>query len=350
MMKQRSIFRHFHIGCLNLVLCTICFAGFCITTKCLYLGGISPYQLNFIVNFLTLCFLGVWLRIKPPPTFQMRELNYYLTQSILMGCMATLWPFAVYFADPANISIFIGLGPLMTGIINWHFGLEDLNVVQYIITTSLAVFGMLLALQPTFIFGKVAKDDYPYEWIGYLIMLGAVFCYSSFACCQRCQKTDELLTLFMRTAFTTIVFGVCSIVVPWASIGIFQWLQIFFLIFLNASALLLLTVGCQNTPATTSSLVFLLEIPFTYIGTAIVFGEVLDISRYAGVALILVSIGQYLIQSGGSVNASVTQFAAFDTPNCTPESSPLLGTRSKQYNTYRHGAGQNNDIESSLAA
>jgi len=346
MINEKSIFRHCHLGCFNLVLCTICFACLCITTKCLYLEGINPYQLNFIVNFLTSCLLAVWLRFTPPPTFQTRELNYYFTQSILMGCMATLWPFAVYFADPANISIFIGLGPLMTGIINWNFGLEDLNVMRYIITTSLAVFGMLLALQPTFLFGKVTKDDYPYESIGYIIMLGAVFCYSCFACCQRYKKTDELLTLFMRGAFTTIVFGGCSIFVPWASIGIFQWLQILFLIFLNVTALLLLTVGCQKTPATTSSLVFLLEIPFTYIGTAIVFGEILDISRYAGVALILVSIGQYLIRSEGSDSVAVTQFAAFD----TPESSPLLGTTNKYYKGICPGAGQDNENYSNLAA
>jgi len=94
-----------------------------------------------------------------------------------------------------------------------------------------------------------------------------------------------------------------------------------------SKASIVFTVGCQKTPATTSSLVFLLEIPFTYLGTAIVFGEILDVSRYAGVALILVSIGQYLIRSEGSDSVAITQFAAFD----TPESSPLLGTTNKHY-------------------
>jgi len=313
-----------HFGCANLVLCTVCFAGYCITTKCLYNEGINPYQLNFIVNFLTMILLCFWLRISPPPTYRSFELPYYLCQSLFMGLMATLWPFAVYFSDPANVSIFIGLGPLMTAIINWKFGLDQLNIVQYAITATLAISGMALALQPKFIFGNEPPDYMPFQKYGYCIMSLAVFCYACFACCQRYRKTDEVLTLFLRTCLTTCIFGICSIFVSWKSLTFFQWTQIFLLILLNLIALLCLTIGCQETAPTTSALIFLLEIPFTYIGTAIIFGEVLNISQYAGVVLILLAIGQYLVKTETTSDLTVSHFGSCQTPGHSPETTPLL--------------------------
>jgi len=318
MRRIRSYIPNF--GCLNLILCTVCFACYCITSKCLYLGGISPYQLNFIVNVLTLIVMGIWLRIKPPPTYKPSEFNYYLSQAVIMGFMSTLWTFAVYFADPANISLFIGLGPLMTGIIKFYLGLDSLCLVQYVITTSFAVFGMVLALQPSFLFGASSTSQSSADWIGYLLMFIAVLSYSTFAVCQRIRKTDEILTLFMRTVITAGVFAVCTIFESWHPINFFQWLQILFMIFLNTSSLCLLAIGCQETPATTSALLFLLEIPFTYLGTALIFDKILGITTYCGVALILLSIGHYLILNGSGSDLAITQYGGFE----TPEMSPLL--------------------------
>merc|ERR1719150_1581020 len=101
---------------------------------------------------------------------------------------------------------------------------------------------MVLALQPPCLFEKTTASAHR-DCIGYFIMLIAVLCYSIFAVCQRVQQTDEVLTLFMRTTLTTIIFGVCSLFIPWQPISVVEGLSIAFLIFLNTASLLLLTVG-----------------------------------------------------------------------------------------------------------
>jgi len=287
-------------GKLYLVAATSILALTMVATKSLYAQGMPASQVNFWISFWLIINSSVMIRIQKisflPDERSFMELCIY---SIIFTTCNVLWLFSVFFADAGNCASFIGVVPLVTAFLSYFLLSESIPGAKFLTAAITSLVGVIMVVQPPFLFADSVTSLR--SLFGYLLMMGAVISYGGFAIYQRAYPTHPTRSVFYAGFFMSLSYFFISFFDDtWASASSFQFCLIFGISLMKTVAYLSITKGCALCTPTTTSLLFLLEIPSTYVLETLILDAVLNYMTYIGVVLILGSVSFYIVYTAKS--------------------------------------------------
>jgi len=211
---------------------------------------------------------------------------------------------AIKFADAGNCSSFLALVPLTTAPLAVVLINDKVNLKIYSMTCISCLIGVLLVIQPPFLFPDAVPESGPArapgqsDIPGYILMSVSILAYSSFLVYQRVQRVDEYFITFWSSVSFFLAYS--SI---WAVDGGFSSVDLYFMGLVIAHAAfrvfsgLTLALGSSKTSPTLTGILIMLEVPFTYVLEFFLIGTELNILTYIGVGILVASSIFYKIQS-----------------------------------------------------
>lgn len=263
--------------------------------KILYQENYSVGQANAFSTFFQATFsFGLYYVVHGTKIFLGFE-NVISIIILVFFITATIFrQVAIKFADAGNCSSFLALVPLTTAPLAVVLINDKVNSQIYSITCLSCLIGVLLVIQPPFLFPDAVSEGGPApgqsSLPGYILMSVSVLAYSSFLVYQRVQHVDEyFITLWSSISF---FLAYCSI---WAIDGGFAPIDLSFMGLVVGHAVfrvisgLTLALGSSKTSPTLTGILIMLEVPFTYVLEFFLLGTELNILTYMGVGILVAS-------------------------------------------------------------
>lgn len=273
---------------------TIMFALNVTMSRWFYERDLSVSLVQMIYSIWQFVFMGLFMKIYGTKFMPTPRMRFPLMQScFFIGGMNLLWLFAINFANPGNCASFMGVLPLFSAGFAYVFLGDTVNVCVFSITATLCLVGVVMIVKPPFLFANTPTSGK--EIFGYFLMFFAVICYASLTLVQRIHKTNGQRTVFWSSTFLIFVYAIFKLVdEPWIHVTFSQHLLLAFLGLTKVYCYWGVTEGCIYLPPALSGLLFLIEIPATYILETLLIGIVCDYLTYAGVFVILFAIAYYI--------------------------------------------------------
>jgi len=287
-----------HTGKILITTATILFALNIVGTKFLYNDGVPPTQANFYISIWQMLntALALWTQGE-----NLLPSKHQLKNTAITGCLIALlnvlWLFSIFFADAGNCSAFLGVLPLVTACLAYLILSDYIPIYSFSLTSIGCFISLIMIVQPPFIFK--GSSTTLRELFGYILMTATIFSYAILAIFQRSHSTHPTRSTFAGGFFMTLSYLTITFVdSPWIQSTLMHHILIFGISLMKTTAYWGITKGCSITQPTMSSLLFLLEIPATYIMETLILGTVLNWLTYSGVVLMLLTVGAYLIHTG----------------------------------------------------